>query len=172
MRDHEFKILKLLKWNYYVPSVVDSLDVCGGRPALVLSPAADKVLPVEDGVRANRTERSTVCTAACTLLEHCHRADNIFKDENERIVLGDWSSAAESDNVYIGDHTPKPSDDLVVLVRSAYLMYTNSSPSDVAHRCQTSPMWRAATQYAADCDYDQLGDFFNSLYWIVVARLY
>lgn len=181
MRDFEEEVLRKLKMNNNVPSVIQSLDVCG-RPAIIVSPAGDNVLPVRNGVRGNKTD----FVKLVQVLQHahglgiCHRdvkPQNMFKDKNERIILNDWSSAARSGELVpwagtrfyyerqLGDHAPDPADDLVALVRSAYVMYTNeASPDDATLRAMDlSPLWHKALKHARNCRYGKLMAFLNKL---------
>eukprot|EP00981_Chlorochromonas_danica_P006615 scaffold1439_cov179-Ochromonas_danica.AAC.3 len=87
MRDNEFDMLVRLWPNNNVPAVVRKSDV-SGRPALIICPAADKVLPLKHGVRTNRTDFVKLLHALKNAhdLGICHRdvkPDDIFKDEND-----------------------------------------------------------------------------------------
>ena len=181
MRDHEQAILKKLQWYNNVPTVIKVLNVCH-RPAIIVSPAGSKVLPVKGGVRANVTD----FVKLLQVLENAHKAhichrdvkpQNIFKDDHGRVILNDWSSAAamKKNARWAGTpfyyekcgeyHTPQAADDLVALVRSVYTMYTNTVPVEetTSRDINRSPLWRAALQHARDLNYDQLRTFFNNL---------
>jgi serine/threonine protein kinase len=181
----EKKVLEeigLATLNNNIPTVVQSLDVCG-RPALVVSPAGNNVLPVHSGVRARKTEFVKLLQVLedAHKLKICHRdvkPHNIFIDETGRVILNDWSSAVEAgtDVPWVGtpafydkplceSHSPQPSDDLVALVRSVYAMYTNELPimGTTNNLMEQSVIWSKALQYARECNYNKLRRFFNEL---------
>ena len=87
-----------LKQNNNVPYFVKKLDVCN-KSALIVSPAGDKVLPLSHSVRVNRTDfvKLLYVLKYAHGLSICHcdvKPNNIFKDQNGRIILSDWSSVA------------------------------------------------------------------------------
>ena len=140
MRDYECETLRKMEPNNNVPSVVKKVDV-HDKPALIVCPAGDKMLPLQHVVRSNSTD----FVALLHVLKHAHSLEichrdvkpyNIFKDQNGRIILSDWSSAATTGKEvpwagtswfyeeHPAVHSPRPEDDLVALVRSVYLMHT------------------------------------------------
>jgi serine/threonine protein kinase len=141
------------------------LDVCN-KPALVVSPADNKVLPLNRGVRVNPTDfmKLLYVLKYANGLNFCHRdvkPNNIFKDQNGRIILSDWSSVATTGvtepwagtSWFCEEHrinySPRPADDLVELVRSVYLMNTRGELDDNIERCI---LWRETLQMARVCD--------------------
>ncbi len=79
-----------------------------------------------------------------------------------------WAGTIFYYKAHRGKHSPEPADDLVALVRSAYLMYSNANPTGVAgigtvRAMDASPLWRQALEYARACQYDSLMAFFNRL---------
>ena len=182
MRDHEYTILDTLKLNSNVPSLIQALDVVN-RPALILSPVCSTVLPLQDGVRANKTDFVKLLQVLrdAHMLGICHRdvkPHNIFKDAHSGcIMLSDWSSAAKTGSwvrwagtsffykKHMDFHSPQPVDDLVALIRTIHLMYTNCMPlgRETVRQMEGSVRWRGALQLAEACDYDGLRDFCNAL---------
>mmetsp|Transcript_19403 Transcript_19403/g.26677 ORF Transcript_19403/g.26677 Transcript_19403/m.26677 type:complete len:463 (-) Transcript_19403:96-1484(-) len=185
MRDHEWKVLWALRMNSNVPYPIRSLDVLN-RPAIIVSPAGMKVKPVGDKAVANKTDFVKLLQALLHAhdLKICHRdvkPQNILKDEQGRVILNDWSSAATigvpvlwagTEPFYDqrevvderGTHHPRPEDDLVALVRSVYTMYVIDFPCEnLEHVMSLSSLWRTALQYARACDYDNIRKFFNML---------
>ena len=178
MRNNELEILDKLKFNNNVPSVIKSDEISLG-PVLIVSPAANTVLPVRNGVTTNKTDYVKLLQVLQDAHELgiCHRdvkPQNIFKDSNNRIILNDWSSGAKTGKLtdWAGTeffytkkdkHDPHPKDDLLALVRSVYLMYRNQQTGQVLKAIELSPLWREAIQLAEVCDYDGLREFFNRL---------
>jgi hypothetical protein len=181
MRDHECHVLITLQGCMNVPVVVRSnLSVCD-RPGLILSPAGKPVLPVRRGVCTKNVHYVKLLEALQFAHRHkiCHRdvkPQNMFVDDNQRIILNDWSSAAYTGMSVLwtgtgpyyasheGDHLPQPHNDLVALVRSVFCMYRNMfPPNDLEAIMQGSKLWRECLQAAADLDYDRLFGLFSSL---------
>jgi serine/threonine protein kinase len=141
------------------------------------------VLPITNGVRANKTDfvKLLQVLSDAHSQDICHRdvkPENIFKDENGRVILSDWGSAVtagesvpwQGTRFYYDApagryHTPEPADDLVALVRSVFAMYTNDMPSErtTNRTMEASSLWRGALQCARKSDYGGLQDFFNGL---------
>ncbi len=182
MCEHESTILGKLYLSSNVPTVIEQRVVVCNRPALIISPAGNKVLPVRNGVRANATDfvKLLQVLVHAHILNICHRdvkPENMFKDKNGRIILNDWSSAASTGVPVLwagtepfytkgeGDlHTPQPQDDLVALVISVYVIYTNGRPpANIEHVMNCSEFWRDALVRARICDVDGLRTFFGKL---------
>jgi serine/threonine protein kinase len=181
MRDHEVDVLNRLRMNSNVPSIVRPfLDICE-QPALIVSPVGKKVSPLEGGLKTNKTDFVQLLQVLVHAhsLKICHRdvkPHNMFKDPHGRIILNDWSSAADMNQPVPwvgtepfyqrvnGDRCPQPVDDLVALVRSVFIMYTNSFPDgDIEHIMSLSNLWCEALRLARLSDINGLRTFFNNI---------
>lgn len=164
-----------------VPKVIEERNVAG-RPALLLTPVANKVRPGKGGVRTSCTDYvhllqvlQVLCRAHAEGL--CHRdvkPGNIFKADG-LVILGDWGAAAATgeevpwtgtDGFYDQPaggrvfHLPDPAHDLVALVRSAYVMH-RGLPLD--RNYGGSRPWKDAEKAAEDLNYSYLLVFFDGL---------
>jgi len=185
---HERKILDSLKALDNVPSVITQVDV-RGKTALVISPAGHPVLPEKRGVHTNKTDFAHLVAVLryAHSLKICHRdvkPQNIFKDDNGRVFLNDWSSAATTGSrvpwegtpffypKHEAMHRPTAEDDLVALVRTVYILSTHDDPRFPARfawegstmtRMEGNLLFRRALECARALDYDGLMKIFNQL---------
>ena len=185
MCENEYNILQKLQPMANVPSVVKKVKLKFG-PALILRPAANKVLPISNGVRCGKSDSIKLLYVLKNAheLNICHRdvkPENILKDDQGNIILNDWSSAVSIGKSvkWVGtewfyeipgttNHYPQPRDDLIALVRTVFLMYSMIFPPGWSRErmdnvFSSSRLWRNALELAEDCDYDGLSDFFNGL---------
>ena len=185
MCDNEAEILEKLHPMSNIPSVVRKVKLKHG-PTLVLRPAANKVLPISNGVRCSKSDFIKLLHVLKNAhqLKICHRdvkPENIFKDSEGNIILNDWGSAAIIGKYVLWagtlwfynqpeteKHYPQPADDLIALVRTAFLMHSMIFPPDwsrdrIEHILSSSSLWSRALKFAESCDYDELRDFFNNL---------
>lgn len=186
--DHERKILDRLKALDNVPSVITQVNV-RGKPALVISPAGHPVLPEKRGVHTNKTDFAHLVAVLryAHSLNICHRdvkPQNIFKDDNGRVFLNDWSSAATTGSRvswegtpffypnHEAKHKPTAKDDLVALVRTVFILSTHDDPRYPARfvwegstmtRMEGNLLFRRALECARVLDYDGLMNIFNQL---------
>lgn len=179
VRDHERSILQRLTPHPHVPVVVDCVELEEG-PALFLRPVGNPVRPLKYGLSTSTRDHLGLVDA----LQHAHglgichrdvRPHNIYQDLNGCVFLSGWSSAALIGQLVTNvagaeffyasrnePYEPSPADDLVALVRSIALMYTNSTPSaDSADWMNSSYMWQIGLQVASLCDYDGVRQYLH-----------
>jgi serine/threonine protein kinase len=178
-----------------IPSVID-LYTHPTFHGLILTPVGVPVLPCPIG--ADITPYMLVTLLRVVQQAHMARwihrdikPDNIYLDRRNtaKIILNDWSSAAEVgvECNYVGTklfgdkprtgnkHTPEPCLDLQSLVKTAYCLTKQRIPPvvdndlDVQHYWDQvkdqSPLFSKAMEFARMVNYDALADLFKNSCW-------
>jgi hypothetical protein len=187
----ELKILKALSNVEHVPKLVveSPLETNHGNKVLLVTPVGRVVQPKRNGSLVHGAHISNLIEvlriAHSRGIVHCDiKPDNIYTSEECGIILNDWGSACSPISTAINrygtygfydkhrdpNNPISPSDDLVALVKSAYLMLFNlpaphpqidQNVDDFWKKLfREDTIWEEANDKCKTCDYTGLQDLF------------
>jgi hypothetical protein len=173
----------------HCPSVIAETVTTDRFRVLVVSPWADCVEPIPGGSRVDSqhiTDLVRVLQIVHTKLKICHRDVkpwNIFIYDNN-IILSDWGSARSSLSPvtwegtlgfyegYFGEEYPLPSNDLIALLKSAYLMLFNNCHMPVTEmetfwtgliKSNRNTVWKLCHESCLNRNYDEFIHYIQPL---------
>jgi serine/threonine protein kinase len=198
MQEMEIGLLNgILRDCTNAPNIIESVEAnISARKYLVtiVGPVGLSSLGLEE----HAFFKPSQAVALLAVLEHVHKneivhrdvkPDNIYFDRNDldRIILSDWSSAAKlgqrcgfvGTRLFAdrpddgGSHIPNAQSDLRALVKTVFCLVRQKVPlmndwDDVErHWAAVSvafPAFKTALEFASDCDYSSLRNYFESIH--------